>query len=73
MYLHWSLDQKPFLECAIEQMLMRDELPLGRIVMVVYGRSCDWKFLDILFTSEGTTLVTEVCRSRIYTRIYHHL
>jgi len=30
-----------FLECAIEQMFMRDELPLGSIVVVVYGHSCD--------------------------------
>jgi len=52
---------------------MRDELPLGRIVMVVYGHSCDWKFLDILFTRKGTALVSEVCRRHMYTGMYHHL
>jgi hypothetical protein len=54
-------------------MLVRDELPLRRIVMVVYGHSCDWKFLDILFTRKGTALVSEVCRRHIYTGIYHNL
>lgn len=41
--------------------------------MVVYGHSCDCKFLDILFTRKGTALVSEVCRRHIYTGIYHHL
>jgi hypothetical protein len=50
------------LECAVEQMLMRDKVLFGRIVMVVYGHSFDWKFLDILFTRKVTFLVTAVCR-----------
>jgi len=71
-FLTLEVGSETFLECAIEQMLMRDELPVGRIVMLVYGDSCDWKFLDSLFTRKGTALVTEVCRRHIYTGIYHH-
>lgn len=52
---------------------MGDELPLGRIVMVMYGHSCDWKFLDTLYTRKGPALVAEVCRRHVYTGIYLHL
>jgi hypothetical protein len=64
-----EVSQKPLLRMHNWTDVNRDELQLERIVVVVYGHSCDWKFLDILVTRTGTTLVLRFVGD-IHTGIY---